>query len=194
MCCCEQLRQRGCIWDDGVVCSTKEDILNPEALCAGSLFGRGISVFTNSKEEVESNADKVTQGQLFGVRGGQSLESCKVSNSDWDCQFWLGWWIFTAITFYLLLEGWPVEGIGLLLVRGAGFKVQLEGLGNECQRLLNSLSANLIFSSCMSISYPMGKGLDKGKLLWLRESSKERVGEAKEGDKIWTSQSRIFAA
>ena len=84
----------------------------------------------------------------------------------------------------MLLEGWPVGGSALLLVGGAGFKVQLEGLGNGCHRLLNSLSANLIVSSCVSSSYPMGKGLDKGELFWLWESIEEGVGDAEEGDKV----------
>jgi len=62
--------------------------------------------------------------------------------------------------------------------------VQLEGLGDGCHRLLNSLSADLILSSCVSSSYPMGKGLDEGELFRLGEPVEERVVDAKERDKV----------
>lgn len=107
-----------------------------------------------------------------------------VGYRDWHCKLVLWGWILAPIALYLLVEGWPVGGSSLLLVRGAGFEVQLEGLGNGCHRLLNSLSANLTFSSCVSSSYPMGKGLDKGKLLWLWEPSKEGVTESEVGNKV----------
>lgn len=106
-----------------------------------------------------------------------------MSHRNGNSQFGLGCWVLPPIAFYLLFESGPILCVALLLVRGAGFKVQLEGLGDGCHRLLNSLNANLIFSSCVSISYPMGKGLDNGKLFWLGESSEEGVRDAKEGDK-----------
>lgn len=62
--------------------------------------------------------------------------------------------------------------------------VQLEGLGDGCQRLRNSFSANLIFSSGVSSSYPSGKGLDEGKLLRLGQGMEEWVTESKEGDEL----------
>ena len=69
------------------------------------------------------------------------------------------------------------------LVGGAGFVVQLEGLGDGCHRLRNSLSADAIFSSGVSIANPMGKGLDKGKLFGLGEVLEERVRDAEVGGK-----------
>lgn len=106
-----------------------------------------------------------------------------VGDCDGDRQLWLWGWVFPTVAFYLLLEGGPVDGSALLLVGGAGFIVQLEGLGNGCHRLLNSLSANAIFSSCVSISNPMGEGLDEGELFWLWEASQEGVGQAEVGHK-----------
>jgi hypothetical protein len=101
----------------------------------------------------------------------------------WDCnghsQFALWGRVFPAVAFNLLLQGGPVDGSGLFLVCGAGLVVQLEGLGDGCQRLLDSLSADAIISSCVSTSYPMGKGLDEGKSLWVGQVGEERVGDSK---------------
>ena len=88
-----------------------------------------------------------------------------MGDCDGDCQLGFGWWVSTVVGFYLLVEGRPVGGVALVDVRGAGESSQMEGRGNGCQRLLNALRANLICSSCVSSSYPMGKGLDEGKAL-----------------------------
>jgi hypothetical protein len=80
------------------------------------------------------------------------------------------------VAFNLLLQGGPVDGPGLYLIRGAGLVVQLEGLGDGCQRLLNLLSADSIISFCISTSYPMGKCLDEGKSFWVGQVGEERVG------------------
>lgn len=166
-----------------MVCSAEGDILDAEALGSGSILWRRVGVFSHSQQKIEGNADKVTKGTVFGVRACKTLKHIVVGHCDRNRQFGFGRWVRTTIAFYLLLESWPVGGSCLLLVRGGGFKVQLEGLGNGCHRLLNSLSANLIFSSCISVAYPMGKGLDKSKLFWLWETGKEWIGEAKVGDK-----------
>lgn len=84
-----------------------------------------------------------------------------MDHTDWKGKLTLWWWVFTAVALYLLMEGWPVGFPALVLVRGAGFESQVVGRGNGCQRLLNSFNTNLIRSSSISVSYPMGIGLDK---------------------------------
>jgi len=69
----------------------------------------------------------------------------------------------------------------LVDVRGAGLSSQLEGRGEGCHRLLYSLSANLIFSSDISMSYPSGKGLDKGEAFGLGEVGEVWVSVSTEG-------------
>ena len=107
-----------------------------------------------------------------------------VGHCDRNSQFVLGWGVFTLVCLYLLVEGWPVDALALVDVRGAGFVSQLVGLGDGCQRLLNSLSADSIFSACSSTSYPMGIGLHNGKLFGLGEVGEEGVGDAKELDEV----------
>lgn len=72
----------------------------------------------------------------------------------------------------------------MVLVCGTGLVVQLEGLGDGCQRFRNLFSSNPSFSSGISRAYPMGKGLDKGKSVRCWEGMEEWVGDAIEGDKF----------
>lgn len=105
-----------------------------------------------------------------------------MGDRDWYRQFWLGGRVLPAVALYLLFEGGPVGGPTLVLVGWTLLIVQLEGLGNGCQRLRNSLSADAIFSSGVSSAYPMGKTLDEGELFRLGESMEEGVAESKVGD------------
>ena len=98
-----------------------------------------------------------------------------VGHCDGHSQFGLGCWVISAVTFYLLLEGRPVDCFALIDVSGGSLVSQLEGLGDGCQRLLNSLSANSMFAASVSTSYPMGIGLDNIELVGLAEAWEEWV-------------------
>ena len=148
--------------------ASESDIFDSKALCALYMFGWGIGVFTDTEKIVEGNTDEIVDGLCLRIWMVDALKDEIVGNSDGNGQFLLWGWIFSFEAFYLLLESWPVDLSSLVLVRGAGFSSQLEGLGNGCQRLLNSLTANLIFSSGISSAYPTGKGLDKGKAFVVR--------------------------
>jgi hypothetical protein len=107
-----------------------------------------------------------------------------VWHGNGDCKFGLRGWILPAVMLYLLVEGWPVDSSALVLVGGTGFVVQLEGLADGCQRFRNLLSSNARFSPGVSSAYPMGKGLDECKLLWLGEGPEEGVTDPEEGDEL----------
>ena len=81
------------------------------------------------------------------------------------------------------MEGWPVDLPALIKVRGRGFLSHVEGRGEGCQRLLNALSADAILSSCMSTSYPVGKGLDEVKLALGGLMSEEGVEDSTVAEK-----------
>ena len=116
-----------------------------------------------------------------------------MGDGDGDCQFGLWGRVLSAIALYLLPEGWPVGGLSLVLVGRTWLVVQLEGLGDGCQRLRNSFSANLIFSSGVSSSYPRGKGLDKCKLFWFGEVLEKGVAESKEGNETGPVSPEFFS-
>ena len=128
-----------------MVSSAENDILDPEALGSSAPLGWSVGVLTHSKQVVEGNVDQISRGAVLWCRTAESLLYNEVGDGDWNRELGLGGWILPTVGLYLLFEGWPVGGPALVLVRGAGLVSQLEGLGEGCQRLLNSLSANAIF-------------------------------------------------
>jgi hypothetical protein len=97
-------------------------------------------------------------------------------------------------TLSVASEGWPVGGSSLVFLVGRTWLVvQLEGLGDGCQHLRNSFSANLIFSSSVSSSYPRGKGLDKCKLFWFGEVLEKGVTESKEDNEMGPVTPELFS-
>ena len=163
--CQVEFRQGGSVGNDGVVPAPENDISHSEALGPASLFGGRVSVFSHAQEVVKGHTNEVIDGLLFDIRMGEAVEDEVVGNCHRHSQFGLGGRVLSPVALYLPLEGWPVDLVRLMDERGAGFSSQLEGRADGCQRLLNSLSANLIFSSRVSIANPRGKGLDEGKLL-----------------------------
>ena len=176
--CCQQLRSWCCWWNDGLIVPAQDDILDAEALGAGSALGRGVGAFANSQQKIEGDAGEITQCLVFGVAALEAGQNNVMGDGNGHRQFALGKRVLAAIKFHLLAQGGPLGGAGLVLAGWAGAVVQVEGLADGCQHLLNSLSANLIFSSCVATSNPMGKGLHEGKLVGLGQATKEWVGEA----------------
>lgn len=175
-----------------MVCSPEHNVFDPEALGASAGLGFGMSAFSNSQKKVKGDVDQIANCLLFWVKAVEPPEEDVVGHSDGHCQFPFWGWVLSLKALHLLFEGWPIGCPALLLIGWAGFVVQLEGLGNGCQRFLNSLSSNLIFSSGVSRANPMGKGLDKGKLFWLGEGREEGVGDAEVGDKLGPVTPELF--
>lgn len=167
-----------------MICPAEDDVLNTEALRTCSCLRWFVGVLTNSEQKVEGDTDEIPNCPLLGVKGCEPLNDNIVGDRDRDRKFGLGCWVFPAVVLYLLVEGWPVGLLALVLVCGTGLVVQLEGLGDGCQRFRNLFSSNLRFSSGMSSAYPMGIGLDEGKSLGLWEGMEEWVNDPKEGDEL----------
>lgn len=176
----EEFMEGGRVGNEAVVPTAKGDVLDTKPLCPATLLLGSISIFANSEEVVESYADQVTNGLCFWIIAAKACQDQVVGDSDWDCQLLFGRWVLTPVGLYLLLQGWPVECLRLVVVRGAGLVSQLEGLGDGCQRLLNARSADSIFVSGISIAYPTGKGLDKGEPVISVEGPEVGVSDGKD--------------
>jgi hypothetical protein len=181
---CKEFGKRGSIGNDCLICPAENDVLDPEALCTCSCLRWFVGVLTNSKQKVEGDTNEVSNCTLLGVKGSQPLDDNVVGDRDGDGEFGLGCWVLPAVVLYLLVEGWPVDLLALVLVRGTGLVVQQEGLADGRQRFRDLFSSNSSFSSGISSAYPMGKGLDEGKALGLWKGMEEWVGNPEEGNEL----------
>ncbi len=135
-------------------------VLDSKGNCSASFSGRGVGVLTDSEEIVEGNVDEVCP-RFFPTCGlvSTSLLQKVLRQSYWHCQLGLGWGIFSAVGFYLPLEAGVIDSgaIGGAAVDGVVPVSQFEGLANGAKRVLYRSNADLMASSCTSLSYILGK-------------------------------------
>ena len=98
----QELMQWGSVGDDGLVRSAQNDIFDTKTLGSGAAFGRGVGILSNAQQEIESNADEISQSLEEGQGGLKSLEDNVMGHGDWESKFAFGRGVLSAVGFNLL--------------------------------------------------------------------------------------------
>ena len=80
----QELMQWGSVEDDGLVRSAQNDIFDTKTLGSGAAFGRGVGILSNAQQEIESNANQISQSLEEGQGGLEPLEDNVMCNGDWE--------------------------------------------------------------------------------------------------------------
>ena len=116
------------------------DVLCGEGDGGGGAGGAGAGVFADAKEEEEGDVDGVGLGLVVGVVSGvgvcPTVLEDPVDYGDREGELRFRGWVLALVPSRLLSELFPV-GLCVGLVGGVGAVVQLEGLANGANRILN---------------------------------------------------------